>query len=134
MTLLYAHLADAIIVSREGKLSIIGIFQSLHPPALPFLMPRMELVLGIGLERHDSSNRQVICARVIDPDAQELHQAQINIDVPTILTQTQELQVSLGLTLVTFSKFGPHSLEVYINDDLVLTRPIEVSNKPIPNG
>lgn len=41
-----ALLADYANVSQDGKLNIMGIFQEVNPPVLPFALPQMYLVMG----------------------------------------------------------------------------------------
>ena len=43
-----AVLADYANVSQDGKLNIMGIFQEINPPALPFALPQMYLVLSLS--------------------------------------------------------------------------------------
>ena len=47
MDVTLAVLADYANVSQDGKLNIMGIFQEVNPPLLPFTLPQMYLVLSL---------------------------------------------------------------------------------------
>ncbi len=56
MRVKYAVLCDYALVSRDEKVSIIGIFDEINPPILPFALPSMFLAVTFEAEAAEAGN------------------------------------------------------------------------------
>ena len=82
MDVKFAVLADYANISREGKLNVLGIFDIINPPVLPFPLPLFYVVISYeaGAAEYDTTkNVEIVLS---DEDGKRL------------MTLTQELRIN----------------------------------------
>ena len=77
-----AVLADYANVSREGKLNIMGIFQEINAPFLPFPLPQMYLVMSLTAAPAEFDTVRNIRVALQHSDGEELLQIEGQLRVP----------------------------------------------------
>ena len=77
-----AVLADYANVSREGKLNIMGIFQEINAPFLPFPLPQMYLVMSLTAAPAEFDTVRNIRVALLHSDGEELLQIEGQLRVP----------------------------------------------------
>ena len=65
-------LADYATVSQDGKLSVMGIFQEVNPPNLPFALPQMYLVVSYSAGPAEFDTVKDIKIALLDNDGKEM--------------------------------------------------------------
>lgn len=130
----FLMLAEAVIVSREGKLSIIGIFNSWHPQSLPFVVGRLEVVIGLHFNREDAGKEVELNLQLNDPNGNAIRETVFKIGVPSPVPDPPELQVSIPLEVVTFHSYGVHRLYLRADGEIAKDVSATVSEQPLPHA
>src|SRR5437870_1213864 len=68
----FAHLCDYAIVSQEGKLSVLGIFDNVHAGQLPAIHQKMVLAFQIVPHPSEVGNSFEVCVQCVDQDGGKL--------------------------------------------------------------
>jgi len=117
-----AVLADSAIVSREGKLSVIGIFRNITLRKLPDVFPRFSVVailsqvdrpLRVGIEVVDLKKNEVI---VKLPEGR-LAPAKLGDNV----------QLVVDLANIPFKSAGHHEVRIMLDQQVKKFIPFEVN-------
>lgn len=67
-----AVLADYANLAQDGKLNIMGIFQEVNPPVLPFALPQMYLVISLVAGPAEFDTTKDIKIALLDNDGNEI--------------------------------------------------------------
>ena len=131
-----ATLADYESVSKEGKINIMGVFQEINPPILPFALPQMYLVLvynassaEIGLTRET----QII---LMNADGNQLFTAKQSLVVPQPKRAGSKIIMNqiIGLAGYKFEEPGDYQFSVLVGDDEKCSIPLLVNEPPKKEG
>ncbi len=132
MKILLAALADCANISREGKLNVMGLFNTIHAAQVPFTHPSLQLVLRISLALAEVDREHEIEIRCMDEDGAELFKVEGQFSVagapaPGISPTFDHI---VGVHNMTFRKFGGHTFAIFVNRDLKQTIDLEVARLP----
>ena len=83
-----AVLADYANVSQDGKLNIMGIFQEINPPVLPFALPQMYLVLSLTAGPAEFGLTRNLRIPLLQSDGKEILSLQAQMRVPSARRST----------------------------------------------
>jgi hypothetical protein len=130
-----AVLADYANVSQDGKLNIMGIFQEINPPFLPFPMPQMYLVLSFSAGPAEFDTVRDIRIPLLHTDGQELlsMETQMTVPRPNRPGSRAYINQAVGLAGVVFERPGAYAFSVLVGNDEKATVPLYV-NEPTPGG
>src|SRR5919199_2106203 len=122
-------------VSQDGKLNIMGIFQEVNPPTLPFALPQMYLVLSFSAGPAEFDTVRNICIPLLQSDGQEMLslQAQMRVPRPNRPGSPAYINAAIGLAGVRFERPGDYAFSILIGDDEKATVPLHV-NDPSTGG
>lgn len=136
MDVTVAVLADYANVSQDGKLNIMGIFQEINPPVLPFALPQMYLVLSFSAGPAEFDTVRNIRIPLLHSDGQELlaMEAQMTIPRPKRLGSRAYINQTIGLAGVTFERPGDYAFSILVGDDEKATAPLHVNEPSIGGG
>src|SRR5215218_3045756 len=84
MRVLVAALADHASISQGDKLNVDGIFNMLHAPAFPVILPTAALALRLQLEYEDRNTNHSLEVVIVNQDGKEFAKLQGNIESPDI--------------------------------------------------
>ncbi len=132
MHIAFALFADAANLSQEGKLNILGVFDTLHAAQLPSLHPRATLVVRVKGSTADIGTH-VIGMAWINPAGTELWASQGELGVGTPPPGTTELDFPLiaGLDLPLDSA-GTYTMRLSIDNAHAADIPLLVrTNAPV---
>jgi hypothetical protein len=117
MHIAFALFADAANLSQEGKLNILGVFDTLHVQQLPALHPRAALVVRVKGSVADAGTH-VIGMAWVNPAGQELWSSQGELAVGAPPPGTTELDFPLiaGLDL-PLDQPGTYRMRITINGE-----------------
>ncbi len=125
-----AVVADAANVSQEGKLNILGVFDTIWARELPFRHASMVFVLRARADFTEQGQHQLE-VRLIDADGGQLFKAEGPLVVPGgVPGRALKPHVILGLAGVNFQKSGDYSFEVIVDDQHLKSVPLYVMQTP----
>lgn len=118
MEITLAVLADAANLSQEGKLNLLGVFQTIHTPVVPFKLPSMTFVAMAQLEISDKGIPHSFKLVIHDED---MHEIWLSGEVPfSVAHEDQRLNPELPFMFrfqnFEFPIFGVYQFDIYIDD------------------
>jgi hypothetical protein len=120
-----ALLADAANVSREGKLNILGVFDTVFSAQFPTVHPQMQLVLRFAAAPPEAGTAHAVDVRFESEDGQALFRVPVTINVPThALGDTLGVDHIITLHNVRFAAPGRYLFRVGIDGIDALTVPL----------
>src|SRR5215212_10340304 len=119
MDVTVAVLADYANVSQDGKLNIMGIFQEINPPALPFALPQMYLVLAFTAGPAEFNTERRLRIPLLHSDGQEILAMEADMRVPSSRRPGSRAYIkeTIGLAGITFPQAGDYAFHILIGDD-----------------
>lgn len=131
MDVIFAVVADAANVSREGKLNIMGIFDRVFARQVPARFPPMQLVIRLEADYAELETEHAIRVQLSDPDDESV----FDIDgsfTPRGGQPGQKVPVNHVLQLgnLPLQRTGTHRILIWIDGDLKRELPIHVVQAP----
>ncbi len=136
MEVTMAVLADYANVSQEGKLNILGIFQEVNPPILPFSLPQMYLVVSFEAESAEFGEQKQIRIDFFDGnggDGALFLEGQAQVPQPARPRDRVYINEVIGLSGITFEHSGDYRFSISVEGDEKATVPLYV-NEPGVGG
>ncbi len=125
-----AVVADAANVSQEGKLNILGIFDTIWAREFPFRHSAMVFVLRVTADFTDTGAHQ-LQVRLMGADGEQLFKAEGPLKVPPGTPgRPVKPHVIMGLGGVSFPKPGDYSFEVIVDEQPLRSVPLHVMPAP----
>jgi len=130
MELDFALIADAANVSQEGKLNILGIFDTIWAREFPVRHAAMVFVLRVKADFTDQGSH-TLEVRLLDADGEQLFKAEGPIQVPgSAPGRPVKPHVIIGLSGVSFRSPGDYSFEVMIDGHHLKSVPLYIMEAP----
>jgi hypothetical protein len=126
-----AVLADYANVSQDGKLNIMGIFQEVNAPSLPFPLPQMYLVVSFAAGPAEVDSVRDLRVALLHGDDQEpiLNlEGQLIIPRPMRSGSRSYFNEAIGLAGVTFERAGEYAFSILVGGDEKATVPLHVND------
>ena len=125
-------LADYATVSQDGKLSVMGIFQEINPPTLPFALPQMYLVVSYSVGPAEFDTVKDIKIALLDNDGKEMLalEGQVPVRRPPRPGTPAYMNQIIGLSGVTFERPGDYGFAILAGGETKGTVSLHV-NRPI---
>jgi hypothetical protein len=130
-----AVLADYANVSQDGKLNIMGIFQEVNPPVLPFQLPQMFLVVSFEAGPAEFDSMKNIRVALLDIDGSEMLalEGQVQVPRPPRPGRRAFINQVIGLNGVRFERSGGHEFAILIGGETRGTASVHI-NEPNTGG
>jgi len=130
MEVALAVVADAANVSQEGKLNILGVFDTIWARDFPFRHASMVFVLRVRADFTDQGLHQLV-VRLMDADGGQLFKAGGPLKVPGGEPgRPIKPHVIMGLSGITFQKPGDYSFEILVDERHMKSVPLYVMQAP----
>lgn len=111
-----AAIADGANVSRQGKLNILGIFDTIGAAQFPIVHPTLTLTFRLLVEFEDQQRRHHIEVGLIDEDNRSLWNASANVDVGEIAPgEFQHINQVINLRGIRFERPGRYRFRIKID-------------------
>jgi hypothetical protein len=135
MDVTLAVLADYANVSQDGKLNIMGIFQEVNPPVLPFPLPQMFLVVSFEAGPAEFGSVKNVRIALLDSDGNEMLalEGQVQVPRPPKPGRRAFINQVIGLNGVRFERPGGHEFSILIGGETRGTASLHV-NEPTTGG
>ena len=119
MDVTLAVLADYANVSQDGKLNIMGIFQEVNPPVLPFQLPQMYLVVSFEAGPAEFNSVKNIRIALLDSDGNERLALEGRVQVPRPPRPGSRafINQTIGLNGVSFERAGDYEFAILIGGE-----------------
>ncbi len=131
MEVTLAVLADCANLTQEGKLNIMGIFQEVNPPFLPFTLPQMYLIVSFVAGPAEFNSVKNIRIALLDGDGKEMlaFEGQVQVPRPPKSGRRAFINQFVGLNGVKFDRPGDYEFSILIAGETRGTVPLHV-NEP----
>lgn len=135
VTVKLALLADYALISSDGKLSIMGIFDRIFAHKRPVIHPNMHLVTIFEAERMDVHRKHAVEVELIDSDGKQVFKlgGELTIAEPPSGHQMRFNHI-VNLNNVTFKEFGVYDFKIILDGEVRASVALHVSEaqtKPI---
>jgi len=127
-----AVLADYANVSQDGKLNIMGIFQEVNPPVLPFALPQMYLVISFVAGPAEFGSTKNIRIVLLESDGSEMLTLEGQMEVPRQSPRPGSrayMNQVIGLNGITFHRPGDYAFSILVGGETKETIGLHV-NEP----
>ncbi|MDQ7821593.1 MAG: hypothetical protein RDV48_02225 [Candidatus Eremiobacteraeota bacterium] len=129
-----ALLADFASIAIGGKLNILGIFDSLHTPAVPVVIPHIYLVMRIEGDVGEAGKQYEADMQLIDDDGGKL------LSLPGFLVLPQpppgKFEIKYDQLFpffnLKFERFGNYEFKIFINREMRASVPLSVARIEAP--
>ncbi len=127
--------ADYALVSQDGKLSIMGIFDSIQSSGFPAAHPRMHLVAQFRAPEREYGAEFKLNFQLLDENGDAIVNMNGQGEVPYSDTG-RPVQMNQVVTLnnVTFQKHGTYTFACRVNDETLATMPFHVIKTRKPSN
>ncbi len=127
-----AVLADYANVSQDGKLNIMGIFQEVSPPILPFALPQMYLVVSFEAGPAEFGSVKNVRIALLDNDGSEMLALEGPAEVPRPSRPGSRAYINqvIGLNGITFERPGGYAFSILVGGETKETVGLHV-NEPV---
>jgi hypothetical protein len=114
-----AVLADYANVSQDGKLNIMGIFQEINAPSLPFPLPQMYLVASFEAGSAEFDSQKHIRIALLDNDGDEMLALEGGVQVPRPPRPGSRAYINqvIGLQGITFERPGGYAFAILVGGE-----------------
>ncbi len=114
MDLTLAVCCDAANVSREGKLNLLGIFNSIHAARFPATHPHLSLVLRVEARMGDEGTHPLEI-KLVDEDGQQLFQVGGQLQLQGARPgRPMTAQTVMDINHIQFPRPGTFTFEVFL--------------------
>ena len=116
----------------QGKLCILGTFDTLYTTQLPAVHPHCSIALRLVF-RDEDSGESTLRLRLIDEDGNNKLPADISARVHVNLPPDMYFfskNLVFNLQQMTFDKTGQYSIDLLLNDKMIARIPLQVVLRP----
>jgi len=126
-----ATVCDYAMVSQEGKLSLLGMFDQINPPKLPFVFPQLFLVTVFEAPSVEAGSTKEVRFILDGEDGDPVLTIDQLVHVPQAPVRGQPIVMNnvLGLGGIEFRQPGAYAFHILVGGDERARVPLKV-NKP----
>ena len=123
----FFHVADEAVISIEGKLSAVGIFDLIWTESVPAIQARLALLARVSCAVHEGSRHQMQI-QFVGEDGEVTWESPVGpIDlVPRGPGYPMTANVAISLTFLALPKFGDYAFKLLVDDTPVGTASLAV--------
>jgi hypothetical protein len=134
MNVTLAVIADCANVSQEGKLNIMGIFDTIHAETFPTLHPEMKLVIQFEADITEAEQTHRIEIQLMDADGRKPFVVNGQVAVGTIMPGTVfKTHSILNIRGATFERPGDFVFNILVNEEVKRQVPLKVMRLEPPS-
>ncbi len=124
----FAHICDLAFISNDGKLSIIGIFQTIQASTLPFLHPRITCAVNVSIQQTTVIKIQIVHART----KELITKLEGRLQMPDTKQEIVDVGFMGNFQNIRFEQNGGYECEIWLDNVLERSLPffVKYTNKP----
>lgn len=113
----YVSLCDQIILANDGRPSLIGIFNHLTVPSLPFTLPRLAFAGRVLFTADETGRSHKVEVQITDPAGSELARPGGEITLPAAAPGIESIAVDLPMQFDLFQvdAAGRYTFLLHVN-------------------
>lgn len=127
-------LADYANATNDGKLNVMGIFDTIYAEAFPAVHLELRIVVKFRFSAGERGSTKTTRIILLDPDGNEISSGGGAINIPKDAPLTPEVNNIGVFRGVVFPKPGDYSFSVLVNDDEKARIPLHVLQKQPAQG
>lgn len=133
MKITFAHLGDYATVSREGKLSVLGIFANINLPKLPAQHPQMFLAFELEMGYAEAGRGIPLEIHCVDADGNKLFElkGEMQADLPPGVKakpgERRRIGQIMAIHNLKLTCIGAHEINIFVGGQLATTVPFTVT-------
>jgi uncharacterized protein DUF6941 len=131
MQVTLAVLADYVNNTPEGKLNIMGIFNSVSAPAFPTLIHDMRIIVKFQFSAAERGQTRNVQFKFLDTDGNELLALSQPLDVPGNALNPEVAHI-VNLRGIVIPTPGEYAFSILMNDEERARIPLHVEQIPGP--
>lgn len=130
MKVTFAHVCDYASVSRDGKLSVIGIFDRLFTSALPTSHPLMYLAFELEMRPSEVGRPLKLGIVLVDADGGKTFETTADVTFGVTVPSGEVVRIPQMLAFggLPILKLGKYAFDIFINGDHKGSASFEVSS------
>lgn len=98
----YVALCEQVVISADGKPSLINVFNDLQAPQFPITIPRLVFAARIHFTREETGTPRKVEVIITDPNGVELARPSGDVTLPAVPQGLESISVDLPLQLDLF--------------------------------
>ncbi|HZF64428.1 MAG TPA: hypothetical protein VEZ55_08090 [Chitinophagaceae bacterium] len=101
---------------NQGKLTVVGTFDRLNAPVLPFTFPHMSLAARLRFANSEAGEKHVRI-RFVAPDGAEIQSANLNVTIVSSPIGYSAVNIVFNVNQQNFTAAGMYSFELYVDEE-----------------
>lgn len=127
----YFHFCDAATIDTNGKVNVLGIFDRINIPAIPYKHPRFTILFNMEFKNIETEDNNVEI-KIFKPDGKELEITpnlvlELKIDQPD-KKSSGNFNLLLDIANMEFKDMGVYTFMLYFNHNNIGKRELFVTN------
>lgn len=129
----YVALCDQVIISADGKSSLIGVFDHVVAESVPLTLPRVAFAGRILFTTDEVGRKYQVNVKITDPNGVELGTPGGEIDLPTAPPGVDSLAVDVPMVFDLFGigAYGRYSFVLQVDGKAVAGAQLTVRKAPL---
>jgi hypothetical protein len=127
-----ALLADSANISREGKLNILGVFDTIYTRQFPTKHPHMQLVMRFEASPEEAGRRCQVEVQLVTQDGRVVFRVPGSVDlVRRELGEMVGVDHILALANISFEEPGRYTFRIAVDGVVAASVPLRVESMPV---
>jgi len=134
MQINFAHLCDYATISRENKLSVLGIFSVINVQQIPYVHSQAYLAFEVELNYAEMGRPFTIELKCVDADGNSVFEVKGQAIAapksgPPKPGERPRIAQALGIQNIALNRTGAYDINIFLNGKLEKQISFEVNNK-----
>lgn len=140
MDVTLALLADYANMTADGKLNILGLFDTISAPQFPATHPQMQLIFQLEAHPAEAGHQKQVEVRLMTEDGRTVLSISADVALQAkgalqpIADEMLKTQQIVGLHNVRFDKPGTYQFAILVNGDTKKAVPLKVQERTLPQA
>ena len=130
----YVALCDTVILGNDGRPSLIGVFNDLQLPTIPFTLPRLAFAARIHFTREEVGRAHKVEVAMSDPSGKEIGRPGGEVSLPPMPMGLESVSVDLPLQFDLFNIATAGRYTFLLHVDGVPTAAVQLSIRHVANA
>ena len=130
----FVALCDQVILGNDGRPSLIGVFNDLQVPAVPFTLPRLAFVARILFTRDEVGRTHKVEVLMSDPSGKEIGRPGGEVSLPPMPSGLDSVSVDLPLQFDLFNVGTAGRYTFLLHVDGAPTAAVQLSIRHVANA
>lgn len=130
----YVALCDTVILANDGRPSLIGVFNDLQVPTIPFTLPRLAFAARMLFTREEVGRSHKVEVLMSDPSGKEIGRPGGEVSLPPMPVGLESVSVDLPLQFDLFNIATAGRYTFLLHVDGAPTAAVQLSIRQVANA